>query len=216
MAARFSAISRRSLLFRISALALAASAPVFDGAEVDKHDRLTRALDDPSRLDMETLTHTEEILERCRRQGDVLGPEIALQTAMAQQQVIGRILPGAPSAVRKRALCILRRHHPAHRLAAVQPRRLSWRSALLRRRTHSGSRRPQRRARHLYAVHHEPPGHLAGQAPRGHRPRGGCFVDVVIADRDPFVPGRVIDRSEEAFQRLAPLGAGVLDIKVEW
>ncbi|MGH2731696.1 MAG: ubiquitin-like domain-containing protein [Actinomycetota bacterium] len=44
----------------------------------------------------------------------------------------------------------------------------------------------------------------------------GRFVDVVIADRGPFVTGRIIDLSEEAFQRLAPLGSGVLDVKIEW
>jgi uncharacterized protein YabE (DUF348 family) len=44
----------------------------------------------------------------------------------------------------------------------------------------------------------------------------GRFVDVVINDRGPFIQGRIIDLSEEAFQRLAPLGAGVLDVKIEW
>ncbi len=44
----------------------------------------------------------------------------------------------------------------------------------------------------------------------------GGFVDVTITDRGPFIPGRVIDLSEEAFQRLGPLGSGVLDVKVEW
>jgi hypothetical protein len=100
-------ISRRSLLFKLStALAVAAAAPVFDLTNPDDRERVTRAFGDPNRLDTATLAHTEEILRRCRHQGDVLGPEIALQTAMAQRQIIGRILKDAPGSVRPQALSI--------------------------------------------------------------------------------------------------------------
>jgi rare lipoprotein A len=38
---------------------------------------------------------------------------------------------------------------------------------------------------------------------------------VQINDRGPFVAGRIIDLDREAFKKIAPLGAGVIDIKME-
>ena len=42
----------------------------------------------------------------------------------------------------------------------------------------------------------------------------GRTVQVRVSDRGPYVAGRVLDLSQGAFQRLAPLGSGV--IQVEW
>ena len=44
----------------------------------------------------------------------------------------------------------------------------------------------------------------------------GRSVTVVIDDRGPFAPGRVIDLSPEAFERLQPLGHGVLHVALSW
>jgi uncharacterized protein YabE (DUF348 family) len=44
----------------------------------------------------------------------------------------------------------------------------------------------------------------------------GRSVVVVINDRGPFSPGRIIDLSPEAFSALAPLGRGVLDVRISW
>jgi rare lipoprotein A len=44
----------------------------------------------------------------------------------------------------------------------------------------------------------------------------GRSVTVVVDDRGPFSPGRIIDLSPEAFERLAPLGRGVLDVELAW
>jgi resuscitation-promoting factor RpfB len=43
----------------------------------------------------------------------------------------------------------------------------------------------------------------------------GNSIEVTINDRGPF-GGRVIDLSEEAFAALAPLGAGVIDVRLVW
>lgn len=40
-------------------------------------------------------------------------------------------------------------------------------------------------------------------------------VIVVINDRGPFVPGRIIDLDKVAFQKIASLGAGVINVKME-
>ncbi len=44
----------------------------------------------------------------------------------------------------------------------------------------------------------------------------GRTVIVVINDRGPFSPGRIIDLSPEAFSVLSPLGRGVLDVRITW
>ncbi len=37
-----------------------------------------------------------------------------------------------------------------------------------------------------------------------------------VADRGPYIAGRVIDLSTDTFERLAPIGAGVFDVRIEW
>jgi uncharacterized protein YabE (DUF348 family) len=44
----------------------------------------------------------------------------------------------------------------------------------------------------------------------------GRSVTVMIDDRGPFSPGRVVDLSPEAFAVLAPLGHGVLHVALSW
>jgi uncharacterized protein YabE (DUF348 family) len=44
----------------------------------------------------------------------------------------------------------------------------------------------------------------------------GRSVTVVVNDRGPFAPGRIIDLSPEAFAALAPLGRGVLRVAIDW
>lgn len=43
----------------------------------------------------------------------------------------------------------------------------------------------------------------------------GNSCQVTIIDRGPFVPGRIIDLSDDAFEALAPLSLGVIEVKVE-
>jgi len=40
-------------------------------------------------------------------------------------------------------------------------------------------------------------------------------VIVIINDRGPFVKGRIVDLSSSAFCRIANLGAGVIEVKIE-
>ena len=44
----------------------------------------------------------------------------------------------------------------------------------------------------------------------------GQTVTVVINDRGPYIGGRVIDLSDDAFARLAPLGAGTINVRLAW
>jgi rare lipoprotein A len=43
----------------------------------------------------------------------------------------------------------------------------------------------------------------------------GKSVIVKINDRGPFSPGRIIDLDKVAFERIASLGAGVINVKME-
>jgi rare lipoprotein A len=43
---------------------------------------------------------------------------------------------------------------------------------------------------------------------------GDRYVHVRIADRGPYVDGRVIDLSKQAFERLAPSSKGVVDVEI--
>lgn len=44
----------------------------------------------------------------------------------------------------------------------------------------------------------------------------GKSITVVIDDRGPFINGWIIDLSDDAFAKLAPLGAGTIKVRLEW
>lgn len=44
----------------------------------------------------------------------------------------------------------------------------------------------------------------------------GATALVRVADRGPFIPGRIIDVSADVFRALAPLATGTIPVKVEW
>ena len=45
--------------------------------------------------------------------------------------------------------------------------------------------------------------------------KNGKEVVVIVTDRGPFVEGRVIDLSQEAFKRIAFLSSGYITVKIE-
>ncbi|MGH2654163.1 MAG: septal ring lytic transglycosylase RlpA family protein [Actinomycetota bacterium] len=44
----------------------------------------------------------------------------------------------------------------------------------------------------------------------------GRSVVVVINDRGPYIAGRIIDLSDDAFAQLAPLGVGTINVRIAW
>jgi uncharacterized protein YabE (DUF348 family) len=44
----------------------------------------------------------------------------------------------------------------------------------------------------------------------------GRTVTVIINDRGPYIAGRIIDLSDDAFARLAPLGVGTANVRITW
>ncbi|MDT3395384.1 helix-turn-helix transcriptional regulator [Streptomyces sp. B1866] len=98
---------RRDLLQKLSAaLTVAAAAPIFDITRIDHLDRVEGVLQSPRRLDDATVTHVEEILRQYRMQGDVLGPQVALQMAFAQREVVGGFLADSPGSLKSRVLSV--------------------------------------------------------------------------------------------------------------
>lgn len=100
-------MSRREALSRLStALALAAVGPGLAVDDPDSAQRLASVLRNPERVDAASLKYTETIILSCRRQGDILGPEIALQTSLAQRQLTESMLAATPSPLRSHALSL--------------------------------------------------------------------------------------------------------------
>lgn len=44
----------------------------------------------------------------------------------------------------------------------------------------------------------------------------GRTVTVIINDRGPYIAGRIIDLSDDAFAQLAPLGTGTVNVRITW
>ena len=44
----------------------------------------------------------------------------------------------------------------------------------------------------------------------------GRTVTVIINDRGPYIDGRIIDLSDDAFAALAPLGSGTINVRITW
>lgn len=100
-------MTRREALSRLTAaLALAAVGPTLELRDPDERQRVAQVLREPHRVDDATLRHSADILLACRRQGDVLGPEVALQTALAQRQLMAAILTDVPERLRPHALSL--------------------------------------------------------------------------------------------------------------
>jgi tetratricopeptide (TPR) repeat protein len=98
-------IGRRELLSKLSAaFTLAATAPLFDGLDPDEREHVTRALQKPSGFDEATLRYCEGTVANLRRQGDVLGARLTLQSALGHRQLARNLVTAAPPTFKTRAL----------------------------------------------------------------------------------------------------------------
>jgi tetratricopeptide (TPR) repeat protein len=61
---------------------------------------------EPERVDGEVIGHIEAVLWRCRRQDDTLGPQAALDTVLAQRNLVRGLLPAAPNEHQDRLLSL--------------------------------------------------------------------------------------------------------------
>lgn len=100
-------MKRRDILQWLSwAAASAAAAPVLDGLNHDEQERTASAFANPRRVDATVVEHIEAVLWRTMRQDDALGPQAALDTALAQRSLVRSLLGEAPEALNERLLSL--------------------------------------------------------------------------------------------------------------
>ncbi len=98
-------VSRRELLFKLSAAFTAAAvAPLFDALNPDEHEQVARAMQQPSIFDLPALRYCEGMITNIRQQGDVLGPQLTLQSAIGHRQMVQRLAQAAPKRFQQRAV----------------------------------------------------------------------------------------------------------------
>ncbi|MEN3309248.1 MAG: hypothetical protein V7603_5450 [Micromonosporaceae bacterium] len=98
-------VSRRTLLAKVSAaLTMAAAAPLFNTLDPDEHGHVARVVLDPADFDEPALRYLEGTVSSLRRQGDVVGPRLTLQSVMAHRQLAHRLAKVAPTDFQDRAV----------------------------------------------------------------------------------------------------------------
>lgn len=100
-------MQRRDILQWLSwAAAAAAAAPVLQRLDDQERERVALAFAAPRRVDGTVIQHIEDVLWRCMRQDDTLGPQAALDTTLAQRGLVRDLLKEAPAAFRDRLLSL--------------------------------------------------------------------------------------------------------------
>lgn len=98
-------VSRRELLFKLSAAFTAAAvAPLLDVLNPDEHEQVARVMQDPSTFDLPALRYCEGMITNLRQQGDVLGPQLTLQSAIGHRRMVQRLAQAAPETFQQRTL----------------------------------------------------------------------------------------------------------------
>jgi transcriptional regulator with XRE-family HTH domain len=100
-------VNRRELLRMLGwAATAAAGSPALHNLDEQECERVVLAIQMPSRVDAHVIEHIEAVLMRCLKQDDLLGPQAALDTVLAQRSLVRSLLPEAPSSVRDRLLSV--------------------------------------------------------------------------------------------------------------
>ncbi len=100
-------MKRRDFLHTLSrAAAVAAAVPLFSGLDPDEQERVALAIEAPGRVDGAVIDHIEEVLWRCRRQDDALGPQAVLDAVLAQRSLVLALLAETPAGLRPRLLSL--------------------------------------------------------------------------------------------------------------
>ena len=101
-------MKRRDVLAILGAAATAAYAsPLLERLNPDEAERVALAATKPGRADEAIIGHIEAVLDHCMRQEDALGPQVVLETALAQRHLVCTLLPDAKEILRPRILSLL-------------------------------------------------------------------------------------------------------------
>jgi tetratricopeptide (TPR) repeat protein len=100
-------MQRRDVLHWLSfASAAAAAAPILARLHDEERERTILAFASPDRVDGRVVDHIEAILWQCMRQDDALGPMAAMETALAQRNLVRGLLPAASGVTHARLLSL--------------------------------------------------------------------------------------------------------------
>jgi hypothetical protein len=94
------------LLKLSTALAVVAAKPIFNAVAGEDSARIIRFAKDPSNFDEAALKYCESVVTNLRRQGDVVGPKLTLQSAMGHRHLALRLASLAPDPFRARATSV--------------------------------------------------------------------------------------------------------------
>lgn len=81
--------------------------PALTRLDADEHERVARAVTAPSRVDETVIGHIEDVLWIAKRQDDKLGAQAALDTVLAQRNLVRLLLPECPAECRPQLLTAL-------------------------------------------------------------------------------------------------------------
>ena len=100
-------MDRREVLRILGWAATAVTAtPIIDTLTIEEQERVALAIQAPGRVDEAVIEHSEEVLWRCMRQDDALGPQAALDTVLAQRNLVRVMLTECPAVHRTRLLSL--------------------------------------------------------------------------------------------------------------
>ena len=98
-------VSRRKLLSKLStAFTVAAVSPLFDVLNPSEYEQVTHVIPHPQDFNLPALRYVERMITNLRQQGDVIGPQLILQSAIGHRQVVQQLVQAAPGKFQQRAV----------------------------------------------------------------------------------------------------------------
>jgi tetratricopeptide (TPR) repeat protein len=100
-------VNRRELMSKLSAaLTVAVASPLFDALDPDDSERVARTILGSSDFDEPTLRYCDAVASHLRRQGDVLGPQLALHSAIGHRNIARGLAKSAPATLQQWAVSV--------------------------------------------------------------------------------------------------------------
>ena len=99
-------VERREHLRLLGWMAASVAASPVLNLDSDEQERLSKAVDRPSRVDAQSIDHIETMLQECKRQEDAFGPNAVLHTVIAQRELVDSLLDECRAELRPRLLSV--------------------------------------------------------------------------------------------------------------